>query len=167
MSTQLEQQAQEAITLLADLAALGMEVDEETVEITVSSETSLAEAVASALVEAAGAEAAAAATADLITKLVQRRERQLARAERIRARVARALDSLGLRRLVTPAGTVSVVAAPARVIVTDEAAIPLAWWRERTTRHLDKAGIRKALMEGREVYGVTLSNRPATIRVRT
>ena len=166
-ATMLEQQAAEARALLADLATLGVDVDEETVELTVASETDLAGAVAAAIVELAGAKAAAEATDALIAKLVLRRERQLARDERIRARIAQALGSLGLRRLVTPAGTVSVVAAPARVIITDEAAVPLNWWRQRVTPYLDKAGIRAALQGGQEVSGCTLSNRADTIRIRT
>ena len=167
MSTQLELQAAEARALLADLATLGTDLDEEDIATVIEGETTLAEAVAAAIVEAAGAKAAAEATDALIAKLVQRRERQLGRDERIRARIAQALGSLGLRRLTTAAGTVSVVEAPPRVIITDEASVPTGWWQERVTRTLDKAGIRKALMEGREVYGATLSNRPATIRVRT
>lgn len=166
-ATQLELQAAEARALLADLATLGVDVDEETVELTVASETDLAGAVAAAIVEAAGAVAAAEATDALIAKLVLRRERQLARDERLRARIAQALGSLGLRKLATPAGSVSIVPAPARVLITDEAAVPLHWWRQRVTPYLDKAGIRAALQGGQEVPGATLSNRADTIRVRT
>ena len=167
MTTQLELQAHEARQLLVELAAMGTDLDEEGVGILIEGETTLAEAVSAALVEAAGAEAAAKATGELIQALESRQWRQLARAERIRSRIAQALGSLGLRKLVTPAGTVSLVAAPARVIVTDEAAVPSWWWVEKVTRSLDKAGIRKTLLLGEPVPGATLSNRADTIRVRT
>jgi hypothetical protein len=146
---------------------LGHELDDETVDLAIASETTLAEAVAAAIVEAAGAQDAAAATAALIDRLELRRQRQAARAERIRSRIAQALGSLGLRKLVTPAGSVSVVAAPARVIVTDEEDIPDCWWKEKVVRSLDKAGIRAALQNCEIIDGVELSNRPDTIRVRT
>lgn len=165
--TQLELQAAEARALLQDLVLLGTEIDDETVELVVASETDLAAAVAAALVEAETQTAAAKATAELIEVLAARRERQLARAERIRERIGRTLASLGLRRISTAAGTVSLTPAPARVIVTDEEAIPAEWWREKVVRSLDKAAIRQALQDGQEVYGATLSNRSDTIRVRT
>jgi hypothetical protein len=167
MTTQLELQAAEARALLADLAAIGTDLDEETVATVIEGETTLAESVASAIVEAAGAEAAAEATAALVAKLTLRRQRQLARAERIRERIARALASLGLKRLPTAAGMVTLTAAPPRVIVTDEEAIPPAWWVERVTLTLDKAGMRRALQAGETIEGATLSNRADTIRVRT
>jgi hypothetical protein len=167
MSTQLELQAAEARALLADLAALGTEVDDETRELVVAGETTLAEAVASALVEAELQAGAAHATAELILVLKARRERQEARAERIRERIAQAMASLGLKRLPTAAGTVSLTPAPARVIVTDEEDIPACWYREQVVRTLDRAGIRKALQEGVRIGGVELSNRQDTIRVRT
>jgi hypothetical protein len=167
MTTQLEQQAAEARALLQDLVMLGHELDDETVELAVASETSLADAVAAALVEAAGAQDAAAATAALIDRLELRRQRQADRAERIRSRIALALGSLGLRKLVTAAGVVSVTAAPPRVIVTDEGALETCWWITKTTTAIDKAGIRQELLAGRDVPGATLSNRQDTIRVRT
>jgi len=163
----LEQQAHEARALLADLASIGTDLDEETVATVIEGETTLAEAVAAAIVEAASAEAAATATGEMIRLLEMRRQRQAARAERIRARIAQALGSLGLRKLVTPAGSVSVVAAPARVIITDEAALPAEWWVEKVTRTPAKAAIREVLLAGTDVPGATLSNRADTIRVRT
>jgi hypothetical protein len=166
-ATQLELQASEARALLADLAAIGTEIDDETRELVVAGETTLAEAVASAIVEGEMAKAAARATAELILVLQARQERQEARAERIRERITQALGSLGLKRLPTAAGMVTLTAAPARVIVTDEEAIPDCWYREKVVRTLDKAGIRKALQEGVKVGGCELSNRPDTIRVRT
>ena len=153
MTTQLEQQASEARALLADLASIGTDLDEEGVELVVQ-ETDLAAAVAAAI-------------AELIQALESRRLRQLAREGRIRDRIAQALGSLGLRKLVTPAGTVTLTASPARVIVTDESDIPDCWYHEKVVRTLDKAGIRKALQEGVRVGGCELSNRPDTIRIRT
>jgi hypothetical protein len=152
--------------LEAELAAVSKQADELAGAYT-NALDALADAQWHASVEAAGAEAAAEATAALVAKLTLRRQRQLARAERIRERIARALASLGLKRLPTAAGMVTLTAAPPRVIVTDEEAIPPAWWVERVTLTLDKAGMRRALQAGETIEGATLSNRADTIRVRT
>ena len=164
--SRLEIEAAEARALLADLAAIGTELDEDERATVIEGETTLPEAIASALVEAEAQRAGADATGELIERLRHRRERQLDRDERIRSRVARALSSLGLRKLSTAMGTVSVVASPPRVLVYSNVEIPEQWWRERVERVLDKAGIRKALLEGQQVPGTELSNRPDTIRVR-
>jgi hypothetical protein len=162
----LYEQRHAAAALLASLRALGEE-DEEVLATAVEGETELAEAVASAVAEAALAEGQADAVQALIGSLVRRRERLQARSERIRGQIADTLAGLGMRRLSTPAGTVSLAPSPPAVIITDREGLPTAFWREKVLREPDKAAIRKALQDGQDVYGATLSNQPTTLRIRT
>lgn len=43
--------------------------------------------------------------------------------------------------------------------ITDESAIPPLWWKERTTRSVDKAGILAALKQGEAISGAEMRER--------
>lgn len=78
-----------------------------------------------------------------IGKLLARRKRIERRAEMKRAVLANALDLIGKRRLETALGTISLRRLPPVAIVTDEAAIPSAYWKAQAPT-LDKAALNAA-----------------------
>lgn len=111
------------------------------------------------------AERLAAAAGTMIDDMKTRQERFKARAETLRGAAFAVLDVLGETRLDLPDITVSMRKNPARVIITDEAAIPDGYFR--VTRTLDKSQISKAIASGQDVPGAELSNQLPSLQIRT
>lgn len=99
-----------------------------------------------------------------VTELEQRKTRIGVRALAKREAILAAMQEAGERKVELPEGTLSVSRGPAKVIVTDEAEVPDAY--KRTTVTVDKAALKKALVEGRTVPGAVLSNGGATLTIR-
>jgi len=60
-------------------------------------------------------------------------------------------------------GSVSLRGVPPKLIVSDESLIGDEWFIEKTTRTLDKNGIKSALKKDQKIDGATLSNGGQTI----
>ena len=154
-----------ARALIEALAAIGKD-DEETVELSIASETDLKEVCSWALGKIAEAEAledgakAAKAAAGI------RAARFAARVERLRAALAEALGIAGMRGLVLPEATLSLMQLAPSVRVTDEEAVPEAYKRQVVTTTIDKRALGAALKAGTYVPGATLSNATATLVIR-
>ena len=112
----------------------------------VEGQTSLFE-IMSAMAEADGEEAALVeGLAAYIKKLQDRKMRIEERREIRRALMANALDIAELPNLVTAAGTITRKALPPKVIVVEEADIPVRFYVPQEPK-LDRAALLKALKE--------------------
>lgn len=80
-----------------------------------------------------------------------------------RAALVDYLDSTGAPAVRAMHHTAALSQAPARAIVTDEDALPEAYWRVK--REPDLSAIRKALDAKTDVPGAVLSNGGATLRI--
>lgn len=101
-----------------------------------------------------------------VADMRQRRER-FARAEQTKRAVIQAvLEAVGLKSVKEPEFTLSLSAGQAKVIITDEAAIPMDLWKVVTTSTPDKALIKAALAVG-EVPGASMSNGGSVLTVRS
>ena len=110
------------------------------------------------------ADAQADAADARIRDLTARRERFRARKEAARGLAFAMLDALGLSRLDDPEFTVSIGKSRQKVVVTDEATLPEAFWR--VSRAPDMATVNAALKVG-PVPGVEMANGMPSLTIRT
>ena len=93
------------------------------------------------------------------------RQTRFERRQEVLRRIARdALQALGLPKLEMPDFTASVANGRAKVLVTDDKALPDAF--VRITRAPDREAIGEILRAGKQVRGATLSNPEPTLTVR-
>ena len=110
------------------------------------------------------ADAQADAADARVKALTARRDRFRARKEAARGLAFAMLDALGLSRLDDPEFTASIGKPRQKVLVTDEAALPEAFWR--VSRAPDVATINAALKVG-PVPGVEVSHGMPSLTIRT
>lgn len=140
--------------------------DEESIEISLESETSLAESLTAALASIREREALIRSAADEVDRLMARK---LALAEGIvrdKARIADALQRLG-RNAKCAYGTVYVVPGQPSARVVSSGEVPPEFTRTKTETRPDLAAIRRALVAGIRVPGAELSNAAPSIGVRS
>lgn len=105
-------------------------------------------------------------TTTLINELVARRDRIKKRIGMRRVAILAAMQAGEIKKLETPAGTLSRKAVPPSALVLEEAKIPAEFWRA-VDPALDKRAVLEALKAGHEVPGAMLSNGGETLAVRT
>jgi len=103
---------------------------------------------------------------ELIDKLVGRRDRIKKRIDMRRAAMLAAMTAGEIRKLETPAGTLSRKAVPPSALILNEAEIPADYWKPSDPK-LDKRAVLEALKAGTPVPGAMLSNGGEALSVRT
>lgn len=131
----------------------------------IEGETSINEIIA-ALAEADGEDdAILEGIAAYQKKLAERKSRIESRKDVRRALIGSAMELAELKKLETPAGTISLKAVPPKAIITDESQIPSDYF-ETPPPKLNKTAVAAALKDGRDIPGATLSNGSTTIAIR-
>ena len=110
---------------IADIAA----GDADFIRDTIEGETSLHEQIGALAASIAEDEAVADGIKALLDNLGARKKRLEARADVKRALVACAMEIGELRKIDTPAGTVSLKPVPPKLIPTEESDIPARFWK--------------------------------------
>lgn len=110
---------------IADIAA----GDADFIRDTIEGETSLHEQIGALVASIAEDEAVADGIKALLDNLGARKKRLEARADVKRALVACAMEIGELRKIDTPAGTVSLKPVPPKLIPTEESDIPARFWK--------------------------------------
>lgn len=128
-------------------------------------ETDLRPMVARATEQIRADEALADGIADLVKKLITRKERIVQRGAMMRAACLTAMAVAEIKTLETPAGTLTRKPLPQSAIVLDEAVIPSEFWKAQEPK-LDNRALLDALKSGRAVEGAQLSNGGETIQIR-
>lgn len=131
----------------------------------VEGETSLHEAIGHAALELAAVEGEKEGIEIALAKLKARLTRYCDRAQGIRDAIQVAMETAELTSLKTPAATLSMRASPPRLEVTDEAAIPVVFFKQPPPV-LDKKAVSDALKAKQDVPGAVLSNQPPALSVR-
>lgn len=154
-----------AARIVREQVATLTENDPDFIRDAIEGETSLLEIVG-ALAAADGEDMALVDGLDTYQKTIaDRKARILRRADIRRALIASALEIAELKKLETPAGTISVRAVAPKAIINDESAIPSDYF-ETPAPKLNKTAVTAALKEGRDIPGATLSNGGTTIAIR-
>lgn len=147
---------------IADLAA----GDDDFIRDTMEGETNLREMIGALVADDTLDAATVAAIKDVAKKLDARSERIGKRIEMRRALIGSALQIAELKKLETPAGTVTVKAVAPRVVIIEEADIPAVYFKPQAPK-LDKAALSEALKNGETVPGASMSNGSTTIQIRS
>lgn len=82
----------------------------------------------------------------------------------LRSLMHRLMTATDTKSLDLPAAKLTVKSTPAKVVISDEDVVPVEFFRVK--RELNKAAIKAALEDGKEVPGANLSNGGTTIQVR-
>lgn len=101
---------------------------------------------------------------DLVDGLNKRKNVLGNRIDFQRALIKRLMEVSEQRSIDLPAAKISLGKSPAKVIITDEAAIPEEFVRVK--REPNKTAIKEALVEGKDVPGATLSNGGTSLTIR-
>lgn len=103
--------------------------------------------------------------AKLIDKLRDRKDRIEKRIAMRRVAILSAMQAGEIRKLETPAGTISRKAVPPSVLILEEAEIPAEFWRPSEPK-LDKRAVGDAIKSGRQIPGAVMSNGSEALQVR-
>lgn len=144
----------------------GLAEDDQALADTIEGETDFNALVVALIDSAEDDKAMALAIGSRIADLQARQSRIDARVEKKRSVVAAAMEAAGVRKIEEAAFTISLRNNPGKLIVTDEAAIPTEYWREKITRSIDKKSLADALAAG-SVPGADLSNGSVSLTIRT
>lgn len=147
------------------ILALQTDVDDVTLADTVEGLTDLHEVVAAIVRSAVVDEAMADGLKGHIGQLQERLERIYERARRRRQIARDAMFEVDLKKITAPDFTISIRPGLPALVVTDEKAIPTAYWQEREPK-LDRQGLLSDLKHGASVPGVELSNPEPILSVR-
>jgi hypothetical protein len=101
---------------------------------------------------------------DILDDLNRRREVLRNRVEFQRALIKRLMEVADQKSIDIPTAKISLGKSPAKVIITDETAIPDEF--VRTKREPNKTAIKEALVGGQDVPGATLSNGGTSLTIR-
>lgn len=134
---------------IADIAAGDVDFIRDTIE----GETKLHEQIAALVASIAEDEALADGVKALVDNLGARKRRFEGRAELKRTLVASAMEIGELKKIETPAGTVSLKPVPPKLVPTEEAEIPSQFWKAG-----DPTLDRKALGDALKARAAALSD---------
>lgn len=98
------------------------------------------------------------------TELAERKHRITRRVETRRALIEQMLVVADERKIERATFTASLSARPVKLIVTDEAALPSAYFKTKPV--LDRSALTKALKDGEQVPGATLDNGGQSLTLR-
>jgi hypothetical protein len=149
---EIAEQYQEALNDLTNLD-LPADVVNDTLEALTGEISQKAWNVAAALLHMEG-------EAELIRQAeerMSRRRRTLEiRAAGLREYLKIQMERINIREIRSPQFVIKVKQNPPKVILDDESAIPKSFKREETVVHIDKNGIKQALLSGQVVRGAHL-----------
>jgi len=155
----------EAATLLRNQLRDVAGDDADLVRDCIEGETGLHEAIEAAAKQIAADTAAVKGLDDFIDTLGNRKARLKKRIEAIKIAVRVAMEVGEIKSRELAFATISRKAVPPSLVVTDEAAIPSAFWKSPAPV-LDKRALFDALKAKQEVPGATLSNGSETLALR-
>lgn len=138
--------------------------DEELLKDTLEGNTRLHEIMERFLSAMRENETLSEAVSQRVGKLRERQTRLTHRAQFYRSLMHRLLERTGVKSIALPEAKISVVNSPDKVIITDDSAIPDDY--QVIKKEPNKAAIQKALKEGKQVSGATLSNGGTTVRIQ-
>jgi hypothetical protein len=103
-----------------------------------------------------------------IKEMQARQKRIEERIEHKREFAATVMESAGIKKLSLPEATVTLTPRPPRTIITDEAALPPAYFTtpDPPAPRVDRRKLAEALKYGEDVPGALLANSRPTITIR-
>lgn len=162
LTHQIARETAAAQLLLSSLRDI--DLDEEDKATAIEGETSLAETVAAAVDRLEEIKTLQEAIKERVDRLKHRAARLEQQREAIRNALRSMLETTGLAKVETPAGTVGQRRVPPSVVVVDETQIPADYLKPQPPK-IDVKGIAQALKDGKIVTGAQLSNGGQTVAI--
>jgi hypothetical protein len=164
LDRKLSIEAEAARALLANIRDV-VKDDEDAAADAIEGETNLIEAITATVERLLLVESFEKAIDETIKKLQARKDRFANQGDLYRAALASAMGAAELKKVELACATLSRKPTPAKVVITEEADIPSAFWKPQPPR-LDKKAVLDALKDKQAVPGATLSNGGETLAIR-
>lgn len=156
----LRREADAASLLLSEIGGDDEDLSHDMVE----GETSLFEAIEAAMSEIDDCAITVTGCKERESQLAERRKRAEARQDRLRGLIEQAMVTVGLDTVKLATATLSVSRVPPKAIVTDEAEVPAAYWKQPDPV-LDKTRINQDAKTS-DIPGVSLTNGGTSLKIR-
>ena len=148
------------------LAAEFPEADEETLKDTLEGLSDLNEMLATVTRSYLEDRCLASALRGRLDEMKTRLSRMEATADSKRRILAMVMNRAELRKMIEPDFTLSFRVSPPALSVSDESAVPDAFWKPQPAK-LDRQALLQHLKSGQQVTGAALNNGAPSIAVRT
>lgn len=144
------------------------DVDAETIDLSLESETGIKGALSKAIALRDEAELLVKQIVARVESMEFRASLLRCRVERIEAEIEQALELLPPQALPLrlPEATLTLQDTGGKVIISNDAEVPDEWCEVKTKRTPKKAEILKALRAGQDVPGASLANKQRTLRIK-
>jgi hypothetical protein len=139
--------------------------DDEATASAIEGETNLREAIGSALARHIELNGLVSGIEVIAGGLAARKSRLVAQMETLRTAIMVAMEAGRMPKIETPLGVISLRKVAPKVIITNEADIPVTFWKPQDPK-LDKAAVAAALKSGETVAGAEMSNGGTTIAIK-
>lgn len=103
---------------------------------------------------------------DEIERLTELKKRVSKRKESFKGYVKTCMENLGLQKIETAIGTISIAKNPKSVEIYDESLVDEKFKKQKVTITVDKTAIKAALENGENVQGVKLIEDKTTLRIK-
>lgn len=158
----LDNQRRAAQALRESLKGLG---DDDLTRDMIEGETGLHEAIAALFAEVTETEVQLAGLEAKLTEFEGRKKRYQDRLGFMRSVIEQAMLIGDVRKLELPDATLSLSSRGAKLVITDESAVPADYWRPKDPE-LDRKALAQALKDKIEIPGVALDNGGISLTVR-
>ncbi len=99
-------------------------------------------------------------------RLAERRKVLENKLERYKEYVKKNMEQMGLQKIETPLGILSVCKAPSSVEILDESMIPLEYKTQKIVESVDKKAIKEAIQNGENIQGVKLVEDKTSLKIK-
>lgn len=141
------------------------DLDEDALDLAVSSETNFNECAAAVLANITEDEVLISGLEKMIGEMANRKERLSDRIRRRRMAIERAMIAGEVHRLELAGATLSLRRVPPGVMILDEALIPQDYFKPQPPK-LDRTALKDAMKSGASINGVRLDNGSTALTIR-
>lgn len=99
-------------------------------------------------------------------RLAERRKVLENKLDRYKEYVKKNMEQMGLQKIETPLGVLSICKTPASVEIIDESMIPNEYKIQKIVESVDKKAIKEAIQNGENIQGVKLVEDKTSLRIK-
>lgn len=99
-------------------------------------------------------------------RLAERRKVLENKLNRYKEYVKNNMEQMGLQKIETPLGVLSICKTPASVEIIDESMIPSEYKTQKIVESVDKKAIKEAIQNGENIQGVKLVEDKTSLRIK-
>lgn len=99
-------------------------------------------------------------------RLAERRKVLENKLDRYKEYVKKNMEQMGLQKIETPLGVLSICKSPASVEILDESMIPNEYKTQKIVECVDKKAIKEAIQNGENIQGVKLVEDKTSLRIK-